>query len=63
MRRLALILFGPIAGTLASVAVVAALVAGAGGLWSLLGAAVFGGLLSVPVTLSVARRMTGRARQ
>ncbi|MFN3146772.1 MAG: CTP synthetase [Paracoccaceae bacterium] len=63
MRRLALILFGPIASTLASVSVVAALVAGAGGLWPLLGAAAFGGLLAVPVTLGVARRMTGRARQ
>ena len=63
MRRLALILFGPVASTLASVAVVAALVAGAGGLWPLLGAAALGGLLAVPVTWGVAWRMTGRPRQ
>ncbi len=59
MRRLAMILFGPVASTLAGVCVVAALVAGAGGLWPLLGAAAVGGVLGVPVSWAVARRMAG----
>ena len=57
--RLILILHGLIGGTLASVAVVVALVAGIGSLWPLLGAAFAAWLIGWPVAVIVARRMRG----
>ena len=57
--RLILILHGLIGGTLASVAVVVALIAGIGSLWPLLGAAFAGWLIGWPVAIVVARRMRG----
>ena len=55
--RLVLILHGLIGGTLASVAVVVALVAGIASLWPLLGAALAGWLIGWPAAILIARRM------
>ena len=57
--RLVLILHGLIGGTLASVAVVVALVAGVSSLWPLLGAGFAGWLIGWPVAILVARAMRG----
>ena len=59
MLRLMLMLHGLIGTTLASVAVVVALVAGYGTLWPLLGAAVIGWLIGWPVSWYIARQMRG----
>lgn len=59
MIRLAAALFGVISSTLAGTAVVIALVAGATGLWPLLGAALSGAVVAVPVSLGVARALHG----
>ena len=55
--RLVLILHGIIGSTLASVAVVGALVAGVGTLWPLVGAGLSGWLAGWPAAWYVARRM------
>ena len=57
MIRLALTLYSLIASTLASTAVIAALVAGISGLWPLVGAAVLGALVAVPVAYFVAKAL------
>ena len=57
MIRLAAALYGVIASTLAGTAVVIALVAGATGLWPLLGAAALGAVLAVPAALGVAKAL------
>lgn len=62
MIRLAAALFGVIASTLAGTAVVIALVAGATGLWALLGAALVGAALAMPVSYGVARALHGGTR-
>jgi len=59
MIRLAAALYGVIAATLAGTAVVVALVAGATGLWALLGAAAAGAVLAAPVSLAVAKALQG----
>lgn len=59
MFALARLLFGVIASTLASVAVVIALVSGVTGLVPLLACAVAGGLVALPISYLLAKRMTG----
>ena len=59
MIRLAAALFGVVASTLAGTAVVIALVAGATGLWTLLGAALVGAVAAVPVSYGAARALHG----
>ena len=59
MVRLAILFQGIIGSTLASVLVVAALVAGVTGLWPLLGLAALGLALGFPVALVIAKRMMG----
>ncbi len=57
--RLVLILHSLIGGTLASVAVVVALVSGVSTLWPLIGAGFIGWLIAWPIAIYVARAMRG----
>ena len=59
MIRLAAFLYGVIASTLSATAVVVALVAGATGLWVLLGAAGLGAVLAAPASWFAAKALKG----
>lgn len=59
MLRLIIFLHSLIGPTLAGTAVVVSLVAGIGGLWTLLFAAGVGYLLGIPVSWIIARRLWG----
>jgi len=58
MNRLGMALFSMISTILASVGVVVALVSGFDGLFQILGAALAGFVLAVPITWYVTREMT-----
>ncbi len=57
--KIVMTFYGIIGSTLASVLVVVALVNGITGLWPLLGAAVVGFIVGLPVSYYVARAMMG----
>ncbi|WP_270727655.1 CTP synthetase [Shimia sp. Alg240-R146] len=57
MLQLSLILHLFIGATLSGVAIVVALVAGFGGLWTILGAAVAGFLIAFPISWVIAKRI------
>jgi hypothetical protein len=58
MHRLCVVVFSLVAPTLCGVGAVVALVAGGTGVWTLLGSALLGGLVAVPVSYGVSRALS-----